>query len=134
MTRIVCLSRCPLAAINNPFLATCFFSISDHHPVADLNPHNPPRRIMNKVLKRVAMLLALLLVPLGLLATPGPASATTGDDDCPTGECTWEWTRTVPQSHTEYKYAKYVRTKTRTWVEGTDAEPDQWWNWSPNHT
>lgn len=46
----------------------------------------------------------------------------------------YKYSRTVKESHTEYKFAKYTHTKTRTWVEGTPATPDLWWNWSPNKT
>ena len=88
-----------------------------------------------------AAILAACLVALGgvIALASSPAVATSNGGDA---GCTWQWTRSVPQSHTEYHFAKFTRTKTREWVPGTPAipgtpavyGPDLWWNWSPNDT
>lgn len=45
----------------------------------------------------------------------------------------YRYERTVKEYKTEYHFAKYTQTKSRTYVEG-QAHIDHWWNWSPNDT
>lgn len=65
-------------------------------------------------------------------------SRTTPGEDAVTHEewRTEERTRSseeVTDYVTEYHFRKFVRTKTRTYTEGT-AKVDHWWNWSPNNS
>lgn len=46
----------------------------------------------------------------------------------------FKYERTVDVFKTQYQFAKYTQTKSRTYCEGTQAGPDLWWNWSPNNS
>ena len=46
----------------------------------------------------------------------------------------YSYKKSVADYKTQYHFAKYTQTKSRTYCEGTQAGPDLWWNWSPNHS
>lgn len=46
----------------------------------------------------------------------------------------YSYRKTVADYTTQYHFAKYTQTRSRTYCPGTQAGPDLWWNWSPNHS
>ncbi|HEY1085985.1 MAG TPA: hypothetical protein VGE34_04655 [Candidatus Saccharimonadales bacterium] len=111
--------------------------------------HGRHRRLpcaMRIVSSVVAIIIGLVAMGISGAAYAGGNDGV-GENSLTSEDCTWNWNRSIPQEHTEYKYkkevidektqwyfVKYTRIKTRTWVEGEPATPDQWWNWSPNNT
>jgi hypothetical protein len=73
----------------------------------------------------------------GAAASANALQLTTGTKT----DCSWEWTRTLPVPHQEYKYEKTVPAvegvkefKYKKLIEGTPAGPNLWWVWAPNDT
>jgi hypothetical protein len=46
----------------------------------------------------------------------------------------YSYKKSVADYTTQYQFATYTRTRSRSYCEGTPAGPDLWWNWSPNHS